>query len=474
MNKVEFPVVLFMDGHSAHINLAVAEFCRDKQIIIYCFPPHASHILQPLDVAVFGPLKKSWNTAVEEFKSKFQLPVTKKNFFQVFDPAWQKCKEKKHAIAGFRATGLVPFNVENVDYSKILLKKTNANVKTRDPSESMNPDQKLGVSIAFQAFVEILSPEQLVSFERRMEEDYNIVDETDSNKLWRTYKILKLMKKDSVTKTSKEVLNMSSPIVDASTSVQERITIHVDDSIIVQEAIIVQGDISTCQAPTITATSSPIHETPAAPLDLSADDLPNLSQIAGPSNAEKPSYVEHEAPSPFKKLYMKIASDSMAPSRKLSKRKVKTPTAIAASHFIDHLRKTQEEKEEKERQKDERKRMREEKKKEKTSIAASKKKKKNRERAESESSSIPETDEDDEIIYASSDEDEVFDENNCGACGGNTDWEIGSKWIGCNGCIRWFHKSCLSEEIESMSVQDLKKLDFKCNDCLKRGKQRRK
>ena len=466
-----------MDGHSAHINLAVAEFCRDKRIILYCFPPHASHILQPLDVAVFGPLKKSWNAAVEEFKSKFQLPVTKKNFFQVFDPAWQKCKEKKHVIAGFRAAGLVPFDADNVDYSKILLKKTNINVRTRDPSESMNPDQKLGVSIAFQAFVEILTPEQLITFERRMEEGYNIVDDTDSNKLWRTYKILKLMKKG---KKSNEVLNMSSPTedavqVDASISTQGGITIHVDDSITVQEAITVQGDTSintlteTVQAPIITA-SSPMHETPAAPLDLSAVELPYASQTAGPSNVERPSYVEQEAPSPFKKLYMKIAHDSMAPSRKLSKRKVKTPTAIAASHYIDHLRKTQEEKEERERQKEERKRMREKKKKEKTLLAARKKRKKNLDRVESESRNAEETDEDVEVIYASSDEDEVFDENICGACGGNNEWEIGSKWIGCNGCSRWFHKSCISEEIESMTMEDLEKLDFKCNICQKRTK----
>ena len=190
-------MILFIDGHTSHINLAVAEFCRDKNIILYCFPPHASHILQPLDVAVFGPLKKSWNASIEDFKNKYQAPVTKKNFFQVFDPAWQICKEKKHAISGFRATGLVPFNVNNVDYRKILKKKTNLNVKTNDPACSMNADQKLGVAMAFQAFQEILSPEQVEIFQKRFNENYDVVDNTDLNKLWRTFKILKMMKSDS-------------------------------------------------------------------------------------------------------------------------------------------------------------------------------------------------------------------------------------------------------------------------------------
>ena len=57
-DKVSFPVILFVDGHISHMSLPVAEFCRDHGIILYCFPLHASHIIQPLDVTVFGPVKK--------------------------------------------------------------------------------------------------------------------------------------------------------------------------------------------------------------------------------------------------------------------------------------------------------------------------------------------------------------------------------------------------------------------------------
>ena len=57
-DKIKFPIVLFLDGHSSHVNITVAQFCYDHNIILYCLPPHASHILQPLDVAVIGPMKK--------------------------------------------------------------------------------------------------------------------------------------------------------------------------------------------------------------------------------------------------------------------------------------------------------------------------------------------------------------------------------------------------------------------------------
>ena len=56
-NRVIFPIFLFLDGHRSHINVAVSEFCIDKGIILYCFPAHASHILQPVDVTVFGLMK---------------------------------------------------------------------------------------------------------------------------------------------------------------------------------------------------------------------------------------------------------------------------------------------------------------------------------------------------------------------------------------------------------------------------------
>jgi hypothetical protein len=113
-----------MDGHTSHINLTVSEFCKDHGIILYCFPAHASHILQPLDVTVFGPLKKSWNHCIDEFKEEFKMPMTKAHFFKVFDQSWKKAIDKKHSIAGFKSTGLVPFNPNNVDYTKLIDEKS--------------------------------------------------------------------------------------------------------------------------------------------------------------------------------------------------------------------------------------------------------------------------------------------------------------------------------------------------------------
>ncbi|KAI9550689.1 hypothetical protein GHT06_006128 [Daphnia sinensis] len=48
-----------MDNHSNHIEFPVVKYAKDNGIILLTFPPHCSHKLQPLDVAVFFPFKRS-------------------------------------------------------------------------------------------------------------------------------------------------------------------------------------------------------------------------------------------------------------------------------------------------------------------------------------------------------------------------------------------------------------------------------
>nr|CAI5845243.1 unnamed protein product [Callosobruchus analis] len=51
------PVIVFVDGHSSHLSLSLSNLCRENGIILICLPPNTTHLLQPLDVAFFYPLK---------------------------------------------------------------------------------------------------------------------------------------------------------------------------------------------------------------------------------------------------------------------------------------------------------------------------------------------------------------------------------------------------------------------------------
>lgn len=57
----DHPVLLLFDGHVSHLTLSVNEWAKERGIILFVFPPHCSHILQPMDVGCFGPLEKIYS-----------------------------------------------------------------------------------------------------------------------------------------------------------------------------------------------------------------------------------------------------------------------------------------------------------------------------------------------------------------------------------------------------------------------------
>lgn len=52
--------ILIIDGHKSHVSADFQAFCKEKNIITISIPPHSSHLLQPLDVGCFGPLKRAY------------------------------------------------------------------------------------------------------------------------------------------------------------------------------------------------------------------------------------------------------------------------------------------------------------------------------------------------------------------------------------------------------------------------------
>ena len=62
------PVLLFIDGHHSHISLYLIRTARDSKVILLCLPPNTAHLLQPLDIGVFGPLKTVWRSILKRYK----------------------------------------------------------------------------------------------------------------------------------------------------------------------------------------------------------------------------------------------------------------------------------------------------------------------------------------------------------------------------------------------------------------------
>ena len=58
--------LLILDGHESHHSTEFELYCQSHHIITLCMPPHSSHILQPLDVGCFGPLKQAYGRQIED------------------------------------------------------------------------------------------------------------------------------------------------------------------------------------------------------------------------------------------------------------------------------------------------------------------------------------------------------------------------------------------------------------------------
>ncbi|RPB16234.1 CENP-B protein, partial [Morchella conica CCBAS932] len=98
--------LLIFDGFESHLQLEIIEFCLDNKIIPLCLPSHTSHVLQPLDVGVFSPLKKYYRQEI----SKLRSPITKNNFPNLLALARQKAFSVSNIQSGFRASGIYPYN----------------------------------------------------------------------------------------------------------------------------------------------------------------------------------------------------------------------------------------------------------------------------------------------------------------------------------------------------------------------------
>ena len=193
-NKVQFPVIVFMDGHISHMNMAIAEFCKSHNIILYCLPPNSSHILQPLDASVFIPMKKHWNESLDAVKSNRKgLVMSKNNFFVVFDDCWRKMTAcLQNAVTQFRKCGLVPFNPNAIAYDHVI----NISKTTTASCKMISAQEKIGMLRMLQVFMKNLSPDIRELFQAREGNSYNVEDDTALGCLWKCYREMQSLLKD--------------------------------------------------------------------------------------------------------------------------------------------------------------------------------------------------------------------------------------------------------------------------------------
>ncbi|KAL6172800.1 hypothetical protein ACJQWK_01946 [Exserohilum turcicum] len=100
--------LLILDGHSSHATPEFDQYCAENKIITLCMPPHTSHLLQPLDVSCFSPLKRAYGREIEKLARQGVYHIDKIDFLTVYQQIRPTVFTQQNIQAGFQATGLVP------------------------------------------------------------------------------------------------------------------------------------------------------------------------------------------------------------------------------------------------------------------------------------------------------------------------------------------------------------------------------
>ena len=103
----------------------LAEDSNDKKrlennVHLICFPPHCTHIIQPLDMSVFSPVKDAWRKILKEYQLETcDATVTKEDFPRLVSRLWEVTFLPTHMKSGFLKRGLCPLNREAIPSHKL-------------------------------------------------------------------------------------------------------------------------------------------------------------------------------------------------------------------------------------------------------------------------------------------------------------------------------------------------------------------
>jgi hypothetical protein len=111
--------VLLVDGHVSHFSMDFLQECRNRHIIVLCYPSHLTHILQGLDVVVFSPLKRAWERSRNDYEARTGLPVKKTTFLKLLAEAWIAIMIPEIIMKAFEKTGVVPYNPNVITLDKL-------------------------------------------------------------------------------------------------------------------------------------------------------------------------------------------------------------------------------------------------------------------------------------------------------------------------------------------------------------------
>jgi hypothetical protein len=122
--------LLILDDYGSHHTIQFINYYISKDIIPFGLPPYTTHILQPLDVVIFQPLKHYHSKAVDILIREGCFHITKTEFLGFIQSIREQAFKSTTILSAFRKTGIYPFKPTIVLEA---IKARNTRYKTPNP-----------------------------------------------------------------------------------------------------------------------------------------------------------------------------------------------------------------------------------------------------------------------------------------------------------------------------------------------------
>ena len=93
--------------------LDLIKAATEKDVIIFCMPPHTTADNQPFGTSCFGPLKTCWFEICHQYLfHNLSRVITIFQFSSLFAQAWSKGMTINNIVSGFCSVGICPFTLK--------------------------------------------------------------------------------------------------------------------------------------------------------------------------------------------------------------------------------------------------------------------------------------------------------------------------------------------------------------------------
>lgn len=151
LRGTKFPIICFLDNHASHVSVEISNLCEKLEIILITLYPNATNVIQPLDVAVFFPLKRAWTNFLMRLRNDLQLAnVNHENIGELLLQFFNETNQKEWIESGFKTTGIFPWDANNIiheDINSSCLRKKNVNEKVILTADILNQWRQKNKSI---------------------------------------------------------------------------------------------------------------------------------------------------------------------------------------------------------------------------------------------------------------------------------------------------------------------------------------